>query len=98
MNPQLRDALAIDRTSLANERTALSYGRTVLGLVGLAVFIFKFADPVMGIVFGSLALATAVGVSYLGYRSYRHIEDRIRAGETEKLSPAEELELALDDD
>ena len=98
MNPQLRDALAIDRTSLANERTALSYGRTALGCIGLAVFIFKFGDSVIGVIFGSLSLAAAVGVIYLGVRSYRNIADRIHAGGLEHLSPAEELELAVEDD
>ena len=68
---KLRDDLAIDRTVLANERTFLSYSRTALALVGAAAVIFKFSDPVIGMIFGSLAATLAVFVFFWGLRNYR---------------------------
>jgi putative membrane protein len=37
-----RDALAVDRTRLANERTLLAYVRTGLSLLAAAAVLFKF--------------------------------------------------------
>lgn len=94
----IRDRLAIDRTILANERTALSYGRTALGLIGLAVLIYKFSDPFVGPIFGSLALAGAAAVAYFGFKSYRSITQKIGPDSTEKSFGRERLALVADDD
>jgi len=40
--PDLRDALAVVRTRLANERTFLSYARTALALGGAGLVLLKF--------------------------------------------------------
>lgn len=72
-----RDQLAKDRTSLANERTLLAYSRTALGLVGVAVLVYKFGDPVVGMVAGCLSLAGALVVMLLGIRSYRSVTSRV---------------------
>ncbi len=92
----LRDSLAIDRTAMANERTLLSYGRTVLGLVGVAAIIFKFADPFVGIMLGSLTLACAAVLSYIGIRSYQVVAAKIenKAG----VVAPEDLELSVEED
>ena len=96
VDTKLRDSLAIDRTAMANERTLLSYGRTVLGLVGVAAIIFKFADPFVGILFGSLMLAGAVVVGYIGIRSYYMVAEKIKSDDS-KVAP-EELELSVEED
>ena len=94
----LRDLLALDRTALANERTLLSYGRTALGFLGLALFIFKFADLYLGVVLGSLALAGAAGITVLGIHSYRGVAARIHTEDETTLSASEQLELAVEED
>lgn len=68
---QLRDDLARDRTALANERTFLSYSRTALALLGAAAVIFKFSDPLVGMLFGSLTATLAAFVFFWGLHSYR---------------------------
>jgi len=67
----LRDDLARDRTVLANERTFLSYSRTSLALVGVAAVVFKFSDPLTGMIVGSLAATLAVFVFFWGLRNYQ---------------------------
>jgi len=74
----LRDELARERTLLANERTLLAYGRTTLGLVGLAVIIFKFTDdPIFASVVGTIVLFAAAVTLVMGMRSYRSTNARI---------------------
>ena len=68
---KIRDDLARDRTALANERTFLSYARTALALLGAAAVIYKFSDPVIGMIFGSLTATFAVFVFFWGLRTYR---------------------------
>ena len=75
---ELRDELARERTILANERTLLAYGRTALGLVALAVFIFKFATPEVAAIFGALTLTCALFVSAWGIHSYRIVDARVQ--------------------
>lgn len=73
----LRDELAKDRTVLANERTLLAYGRTSVGLVALAVFVFRFSPTPMGITIGVCALVGAAGLMLWGFYSYRVVSSRI---------------------
>jgi putative membrane protein len=73
----LRDELARERTVLANERTLLAYGRTTLGLIGLAVVIFKFSDAGTAMIFGSLSLTLSVFVALWGVHSYRRVQVRL---------------------
>lgn len=88
-NTTLRDDLARERTVMANERTLLAYGRTALGLVGIAVIIFKFAEPEIALVAGVLSLAAALAVFFWGLRSYRQTAAKLKAG-----VPSRELALA----
>jgi putative membrane protein len=84
----LRDELARERTVLANERTLLAYGRTALGLVGLAVIIFKFTeDPTFAVMVGSLALAAGALIGYFGIRNYRLTNSRIMGDIAAEPSP-----------
>gem|GEM_PF-4294804 len=89
----VRDQLARDRTILSNERTLLSYSRTSLALIGVAAVIFKFADPVIGMIFGALALTAAGFVFFWGVRSYRIMRERLSPHKDSSTTP-EELLLA----
>ena len=73
----LRDELAIDRTILANERTLLAYIRTALAFTVTGVGIMKFLDGATVAVFGSCAIAFAIGITALGIVRYQHISRRI---------------------
>jgi putative membrane protein len=86
----LRDELARDRTALANERTLLSYSRTALGLVALAVLIFKFSPTALDIGIGICALAAAGIVFAIGLRSFRSVSSKIHA------DAAHSIELAFE--
>jgi putative membrane protein len=76
---KIRDELARDRTVMANERTLLAYGRTALGLLALAVFIFKFTPPIFALAAGSVALGAALFVFFWGIRNYRIADLHLRA-------------------
>ena len=85
----VRDELARERTKMSNERTLLSYIRTSLGLTGVSVVLFKFADPEIALVVGSAALIAALSVFFWGLHSYRIIAAKLK----EDL-PSRELALA----
>ena len=85
---KLRDDLARDRTAMANERTLLAYGRTSLGLLGLAVVIFKFTDPESAMIWGSLSLTAAGFVFFWGLRSYRMVNARMQGIASDSHTPA----------
>jgi uncharacterized membrane protein YidH (DUF202 family) len=91
-NTFVRDELARERTKLSNERTLLAYGRTVLGLIGLAILIFKFAASTSGIIAGLFMLTAAVCVSLFGVRSYRMASARIADHSTREVELAVLLE------
>ncbi|MBI4087886.1 DUF202 domain-containing protein [Candidatus Kaiserbacteria bacterium] len=74
---KLRDSLARDRTALANERTLLAYSRTALGLVALAVLVFKFASPDVAIFAAPLSLTAALFVMFWGLRSFNTVSKRL---------------------
>ncbi len=74
----LRDELARDRTQLANERTVLSYARTVLGILGLAVVVFKFTSPDVGEPAAIALLLVALFIGVFGFRSFRAVKNKIR--------------------
>lgn len=86
---RLRDDLARERTVMANERTLLSYGRTALGLVGVAVVIFHFADPQIALIAGAASLVFALIVFFWGLNSYRITAAKLKAG-----IPSRELALS----
>lgn len=66
-----------DRTHLANQRTFLAYMRTALGVIVLAVFIFKFAPTVIGLPLGAITLVIALIIILYGVKDYRSIETKI---------------------
>lgn len=73
----LRDAMAVERTHLANERTFLAYIRTSLALlVGSAMALrFLEQDPVLILLAWT---ALVVGILVLGIGSYRFVSVRRR--------------------
>lgn len=81
----LTDALAIDRTTLANERTLLAYMRTAMGFFVLAVsgwklFSSDFFD-LAGIAMGIMGLLTLAIGAYRFLRIRKHLERaRVRRG------------------
>lgn len=73
----LRDALAVERTHLANERTLLSYIRTALAMLVGGAMALKFLEP--DPVLTSFAwLSVVLGASILIFGSYRFISVRKR--------------------
>ncbi len=76
----LRDALAIDRTTLANERTALAYFRSALAMVIVGItFIHFFADrsPMLFYV-GLVIVPLGVAVGIFGFIRCRKMSRSIR--------------------
>ncbi len=73
----LRDELARDRTQLANERTILSYSRTVLGILGLAVIVYKFVPGDLGIPLSVAMVIVAAAIGFVGVRSFTTIKKKI---------------------
>lgn len=66
-----------DRTRMANQRTILAYIRTSLGVLVLAILIFKFAPTVIGIPLGAVTLVVSLIIFLYGFKSYRKMEHRI---------------------
>ncbi len=73
----VRDELARERTALANQRTLLAYGRTALGLVALAVLVFKFGSSDIALILGPLSLTAALFVMLWGLWSFRGASERL---------------------
>ena len=76
---QLRDALAVERTSLANERTLLAYIRTALALAGGGAVLLQFF-PSHPSLFGFAWLLVALGAAAVGIGVYRFLVVRRRLG------------------
>lgn len=77
----LRDALAVERTHLANERTLLSYIRTALALLAGGAMVLKFLnnDPVL-MPFAWAALVVGTLVLVIGGYRFFSVRRRISRG------------------
>lgn len=70
----LNDELAIDRTILANERTMLAFGRTALAMAVIGGSCLQFFDKWYMDILGGLFLASAVVITWHGWRRHRHVQ------------------------
>ena len=73
----VRNNLARERTALANQRTLLAYGRTALGLLAVAIFVFKFGSPDVALVLGPLSLTAALFIMLWGLWSFRNTAEQL---------------------
>ncbi|MCB1876996.1 MAG: DUF202 domain-containing protein [Chromatiales bacterium] len=76
----LRDALAIDRTRLANERTLLAWLRTALMALVSGITLLKlFEGQIVMEVLGSLLIPLALLTAVMGGRRYLRTREHIEA-------------------
>ena len=68
---ELRDCLALERTSLANERTFFAYARTAIMVLITGVSAFKLFPGILVIFIGGLiAVALSVILFFVGQKKY----------------------------
>ena len=68
---ELRDCLALERTSLANERTFFAYARTAIMVLITGVSAFKLFPGILVIFIGGLiAVALSVILFFVGLKKY----------------------------
>jgi putative membrane protein len=69
----LRDCLALERTTLANERTFLSYARTAVMVFVTGITVFKlFPDNLIIFVLGWCAILVSTILFFVGLKKYAH--------------------------
>jgi len=67
----LRDCLALERTSLANERTFFAYARTAIMVLISGVSAFKlFPDIMVIFIMGLIAVVFSVVLFFIGLKKY----------------------------
>lgn len=76
VDKELRDYLAIERTSLANERTLLAYIRSSLALCAAGITFLEFFQSTAYTILGFSLFAGSVGT--LGVGMVRFIRSRYR--------------------
>jgi len=70
-NLDLREYLALERTTLANERTFLSYARTAVMVFVTGISIFKLLPEILiFFVLGWGAVLTSIFLFFVGLRKY----------------------------
>ncbi len=68
---ELRDCLALERTSLANERTFFAYARTAIMVLITGVSAFKLFPGILIIFIGGLvAVVLSVILFFIGLKKY----------------------------
>ena len=69
----LRDCLALERTSLANERTFFAYARTAIMVLITGVSAFKLFPGILIIfIVGLAAVVLSVILFFIGLKKYLH--------------------------
>jgi putative membrane protein len=67
----LRECLALERTTLANERTFLSYARTAVMILITGITVFKiFPDYLIVFILGWAAILISVVLFFVGLKKY----------------------------
>lgn len=70
-NLDLRDCLALERTTLANERTFLSYARTAVMVLITGITVFKlFPDNLIIFILGWIAALISTILFFIGLKKY----------------------------
>lgn len=68
---ELRDCLALERTSLANERTFFAYARTAIMVLITGVSAFKLFPGILIIfIIGLIAVVSSVVLFFIGLKKY----------------------------
>ncbi len=68
---ELRDCLALERTSLANERTFFAYARTAIMVLITGVSAFKLFPGILIIfIIGLIAVVLSVVLFFIGLKKY----------------------------
>lgn len=68
---ELRDCLALERTSLANERTFFAYARTAIMVLLTGVSAFKLFPGILIIfIIGLIAVVLSVVLFFIGLKKY----------------------------
>ncbi len=67
----LRECLALERTTLANERTFLSYARTAVMVLITGITVFKlFPETLIIFILGWVAILLSVILFFVGLKKY----------------------------
>ena len=77
-NAALRDALALDRTELANERTLLAYLRTAFGFWVTGALVLRYEEAQMPAAAGAAMIAGGLVFLALGAVRFRRINRKLR--------------------
>jgi len=69
----LRECLALERTTLANERTFLSYARTAVMVFITGITVFKlYPDNLIIFILGWCAVVVSTILFFVGLKRYTH--------------------------
>jgi len=79
MTMPITDALAVERTRLANERTLLAYIRTALSLLGVGAGLLQFTDTRPLAIAGWLLLLSGAVVLPVGAWRYMQVRRSLAA-------------------
>ncbi|WP_181307847.1 YidH family protein [Rufibacter sp. XAAS-G3-1] len=69
-NAEIKDALAIERTTFANERTFLAYLRTSLSLVIVGISLHQFFNTALSMWVAVFLIPLGVVIGAIGYRKF----------------------------
>ncbi|RNI23408.1 YidH family protein [Rufibacter latericius] len=69
-NAEIKDTLAIERTSFANERTFLAYLRTSLSLIIAGVSLHQFFNTAASMWIAATIIPLGVIIGAIGYRKF----------------------------
>ncbi|QHL89400.1 DUF202 domain-containing protein [Nibribacter ruber] len=69
-NGEIKDALAIERTSFANERTFLAYLRTALSLIIAGFSLHQFFKSEISVWLACILIPTGLYIGYKGYLKF----------------------------
>ncbi|WP_210461968.1 YidH family protein [Rufibacter roseolus] len=69
-NAEIKDTLAIERTSFANERTFLAYLRTSLSLIIAGVSLHQFFNSTVSMWIAAFLIPLGIVIGGIGYRKF----------------------------
>jgi putative membrane protein len=85
-NSEIRDQMAMERTSFANERTLMAYMRTAVAVIGAGILAAKFADDLYLQVAGLALLPIGLFLGAFGFYRY-HQKQKLISNHTQHYSP-----------
>ncbi|WP_205503458.1 YidH family protein [Rufibacter psychrotolerans] len=69
-NAEIKDTLAIERTSFANERTFLAYLRTSLSLIIAGISLHQFFNTAVSMWIAVVLIPLGLAIGAVGYRKF----------------------------